>query len=52
MILKKIAHKTIVWTEPNNQYLVLENTAAVILKKLSTGEKVEALSKEVSNFFP
>ena len=34
-------HKTIVWTASNNQYLVLENTTAAILKKLSNGEKVE-----------
>ena len=48
---KKIANKTIVWTASNNQYLVLENTAAAILKKLSTGENVEVISKEVSKKF-
>jgi len=32
-IYKKIEDKTIVWFEDTNNYLILENTAATILKK-------------------
>ncbi|WP_282073479.1 hypothetical protein [Polaribacter atrinae] len=44
--------KTIVWFENSNEYLVLENTTADILKRLSKGisvnEIAEALSKKLS----
>jgi len=36
-IYKKIEDKTIVWFEDTNNYLVLETTAASILKKIDKG---------------
>ena len=44
--------KTIVWFENSNEYIILENTTADILKRLSKGisvnEIAEALSKKLS----
>ena len=49
---KKIDDKTIVWFKNSNEYLVLENTTADILKRLSKGISVnkiaEALSKKLA----
>ena len=49
---KKIDDKTIVWFKNSNEYLVLENTTADILKRLSKGisvnEIAEALSKKLA----
>ena len=49
-IYKKIEDKTIVWFEDTNNYLILETTAAVILKKIDNGEDrtqiAVALSKQ------
>jgi hypothetical protein len=49
---KVIEDKTIVWSESTNEYLVLENTAADILEKLSKGitakEIATNLSKELA----
>ncbi|PWG06549.1 phosphoenolpyruvate carboxykinase (ATP) [Polaribacter aquimarinus] len=51
-IYKPIEDKTIVWFENTNEYLVLENTTADILKRLSKGISVKkiaaALSKKLS----
>lgn len=49
---KPLENKTVVWFESNNEYLVLENTTADILKRLYKGVSVkkisEALSKKLS----
>ena len=51
-LYKTVENKTIVWFENSNEYLVLENTTADILKRLSKGVSVneiaEALSKKLS----
>ena len=51
-LYKTIEDKTITWFEDNNEYLVLENTTADILKRLKKGidvkEIAEALSKKLS----
>jgi hypothetical protein len=52
ILYKKIEDKTIVWFESSNKYLVLENTAAAILKKLNKGiavlEIATSLSKKIA----
>ncbi|MFT4674149.1 MAG: hypothetical protein ACI9R6_001051 [Saprospiraceae bacterium] len=45
---KKIEDKSILWSAPENQYLVLENTTATAVKKLYNGESVTAISKDIS----
>ena len=51
-LYKAIEDKTIVWFENSNEYLILENTTADILKRLSKGiavkEIAEALSKKLA----
>ena len=51
-LYKTVEDKTIVWFENSNEYLILENTTADILKRLSKGisvnEIAEALSKKLS----
>jgi hypothetical protein len=51
-LCKAIEDKTIVWAENTNEYLVLENTTAEILEKLSKGAAVneiaDTLSKKLS----
>ncbi|MDN3619908.1 hypothetical protein QWY81_10640 [Polaribacter undariae] len=51
-LYKTVEDKTIVWFENSNEYLVLENTSADILKRLSKGisvkEIAEALSKKLA----
>lgn len=51
-LLKTIEDKTIVWLENQNEYLVLENTTADILKRLHNGIAVKeialALSKKLT----
>ena len=51
-LYKTIEDKTITWFEDNNQYLVLENTTADIIKRLKKGigvkEIAKALSKKIS----
>ena len=51
-LYKTAKDKTIVWFENNNEYLILENTTADILKRLSEGKSVDeiaqALSKKLS----
>ena len=51
-LYKVVEDKTIVWFSNNNEYLVLENTTADILKRLSKGISVNeiaaALSKKLS----
>ena len=51
-LYKTAKDKTIVWFENSNEYLILENTTADILKRLSKGisvkEIAEALAKKLS----
>ncbi|QTE22252.1 hypothetical protein [Polaribacter cellanae] len=51
-LYKTVENKTIVWFEKNNEYLVLENTTADILKRISKGipvnEIASVLSKKLS----
>ncbi|QXP70891.1 hypothetical protein H0I29_01990 [Polaribacter sp. R2A056_3_33] len=51
-LYKTVEDKTIVWFENSNEYLVLENNTADILKRLSKGisvkEIAEALSKKLA----
>ena len=43
-LYKAVEDKTIVWFENNNEYLVLENTTADILKRLSKGITVKEIA--------
>mgnify|MGYP000017603664 FL=1 len=45
---KRIEEKTIVWFENNNEYLVLENTTADILKRLSKGVSVKEIATSLA----
>jgi hypothetical protein len=47
-LYKTIENKTITWFENNNEYLVLENTTADILKKLNKGVSVVEIAKALS----
>jgi len=47
-LYKVIEDKTITWFENTNEYLVLENTTADILKRLSKGISVEVIAKALS----
>ena len=48
IIFTPIEEKTIVWFENNNEYLILENTTADILKRLYNGISVKTISKVLS----
>jgi len=47
-LYKTVEDKTIVWFENNNEYLVLENTTADILKRLSKGISVDNIAQALS----
>jgi len=47
-LYKPVEDKTITWFENSNKYLVLENTTAGILKRLSKGVSVEEIAKALS----
>ena len=47
-LYKIIEDKTIIWFESSNKYLVLENTAAAILKKLNKGMAVLEIATSLS----
>lgn len=47
-LYKVIEDKTITWFENNNEYIVLENTTADILKRLSKGISVKNIAKGLS----
>jgi len=47
-LLKPIDDKTILWSSRDNQYLVLENTTALLVSKLSKGIDFEDISRELS----
>jgi len=47
-LYKTIEDKTITWSESSNQYLILENTTALILKKLNTGVSIKEIASELA----
>ncbi len=47
-LLKPIDDKTVLWSSRDNQYLVLENTTALLVSKLSKGIDFEDISRELS----
>ena len=47
-LYKVIEDKTIAWFENTNKYVVLENTTADILKRLSKGISVEVIANALS----
>jgi hypothetical protein len=47
-LLKPIDDKTVLWSSRGNQYLVLENTTALLVSKLSKGIDFEDISRELS----
>ena len=48
LIFKQLENKTIVWFSNNNQYVVLENITASILKKINENVYAEDIEKYVS----
>ena len=44
-LYKTAEDKTIVWFENSNEYLILENTTADILKRLSKGISIDEIAK-------
>ncbi len=47
-LLKPIDDKTILWSSRDNQYLVLENTTALLVSKLYKGIDLEEISRDLS----
>ena len=47
-LYKTTEDKTIVWFENSNEYLILENTTADILKRLSKGISIDEIAKALS----
>ena len=47
-LLNPIDDKTVLWSSRDNQYLVLENTTALLVSKLSKGIDFEDISRELS----
>ena len=47
-LLQPIDDKTVLWSSRGNQYLVLENTTALLVSKLSKGVALEDISRELS----
>ena len=47
-LLKSIDDKTALWSSRDNQYLVLENTTALLVSKLSKGIDFEDISRDLS----
>ena len=47
-LLKPIDNKTVLWSLKDNQYLVVESATALLVSKLSKGESLEDISKELS----
>jgi hypothetical protein len=48
LLFKPTENKTIVWLAHKNEYVVLENQTASILKELETNKSIEAIAKEVA----
>jgi hypothetical protein len=47
-LLKPIDDKTVLWSLKDNQYLVVESATALLVSKLSKGESLEDISRELS----
>ena len=47
-LYKNLEDKTIAWSESSNKYLILENTTALIFKKLNTGVSIKEIALELS----
>ena len=47
-LLQPIDNKTVLWSLKDNQYLVVESATALLVSKLSKGESLEDISKELS----
>ena len=47
-LYKALEDKTITWSESSNQYLILENTTALIFKKLNAGVFIKEIASELS----
>ena len=47
-LYKSIEDKTITWSKSSNNYLILENTTALIFKKLNTGVSIKEIATELA----
>ena len=47
-LYKSIEDKTITWSKSSNNYLILENTTALIFKKLNTGVSIKEIALELA----
>ena len=47
-LYKNLEDKTVAWSENSNKYLILENTTALIFKKLNTGVSIKEIASELS----
>ena len=47
-LYKSIEDKTITWSKSSNDYLILENTTALIFKKLNTGVSIKEIASELA----
>ncbi|MFT5214561.1 MAG: hypothetical protein ACI9JT_000402 [Polaribacter sp.] len=47
-LYKRLEENTITWSESSNKYLILENTTALILKKLNTGVSIKEIASELA----
>ena len=49
IIVKELEHKSIVWFQRSNRYLILEPTAASIVKALSEKKDIKVMASELEN---
>ena len=47
-LYKILEDKTVAWSESSNKYLILENTTALIFKKLNTGVSIKEIASELA----
>ena len=47
-LYKSIEDKTVAWSKSSNDYLILENTTALIFKKLNTGVSIKEIASELA----
>ncbi|MFL3661877.1 MAG: hypothetical protein ACI6PN_09015 [Polaribacter sp.] len=48
-LFQKIEDKTIVWSENSNEYLLLEDATAAIIKRLHTGDTIQEIATTLAN---
>ena len=48
-LFQKIEDKTIVWSENSNEYLLLEDATAAIIKRLHTGDTMQEIATTLAN---